>query len=83
MKKVIPLIKSGKNPGIFLDDTIFTLKRGPFILKIPMYWVTRIGTEFMNPGVLIKHIEAIYQTSRFGITRKVQPHILGERKVWK
>ncbi len=83
MQKTIPLIKSGQHPEVFLDDTIFTLKRGVFILKIPMHWVTRIGTEFMKPEVLIKHIEAIYQSSQYGIPRKVQPFILGESKVWK
>lgn len=82
MGKIIPLIKAGKGSEVFIDDTIFTLKRGAFILKIPMYWVTRIGTEFMKPEVLIKHIEAIYQTSQYGIPRKVQPFILGERDVW-
>ena len=83
MKKIIPLIKAGKGSEVFIDDTIFTLKRGAFILKVPMYWVTRIGTEFMKPEVLIKHIEAIYQTSQYDIPRKVQPFILGERDVWK
>lgn len=82
MGKIIPLIKAGKGSEVSIDDTIFTLKRGAFILKIPMYWVTRIGTEFMKPEVLIKHIEAIYQTSQYGIPRKVQPFILGERDVW-
>lgn len=83
MEKVIPLIKSGKTPGVFIDDTIFTLKRGPFMLQVPMYWVTRIGTEFMKPEVLIKQIETIYNSSRYGVPRKVQPFILGERDVWK
>jgi hypothetical protein len=68
---------------VFIDDTVFILSRGAFILKIPMYWVTRIATEFMNPKVLIKHIESIYQGSQYGISKKVQPFILGERKVWK
>lgn len=83
MEKIIPQIKAGKNPEVFIDDTIFTLKRGAFILKVPMYWVTRIGTEFMKPEVLIKHIEAIYQSSQYGIPKKVQPFISGERNVWK
>lgn len=83
MEKIIPLIKLGMGSEVFIDDTIFTLKRGVFRLKIPMYWVTRIATEFMRVEVLIKHIEAIYQTSQYGIPRKVQPFILGERAVWK
>lgn len=83
MRKIIPLIKAGKGSEVFIDDTIFTLKRGAFILKIPMYWVTRIGTEFMRPDVLVKHVEVIYKASQYGIPRKVQPFILGEKDVWK
>lgn len=83
MERVIPKIRSGKHPHAYIDDTIFTIKRGPFNLKIPMYWVTRIATEFMKPEVLLKHAEAIYQTSVLGKSRKVQPFILGEKEVWR
>ena len=66
-----------------IDDTIFTLKRGAFHLKIPGYWAFRIATEFMKPKTLLEEVEFVYKTSKPPFGRLLHPHITDEANVWR
>lgn len=81
-RKMIPKVFSGNIFEHHIDDTMFGIKRGPFNLNIPWYWVIRISTEFMRPEVLLKQAELIYQTSDRSKPRKILPYVLGEKNVW-
>lgn len=82
IRKTIPKVFSGNIFEHHIDDTMFGIKRGPFNLNIPWYWVIRISTEFMKPEVLIKQAELIYQTSDRSRPRKILPYVLGKKNVW-